>query len=168
MNPASKKLGELLVDRRLISKDVLATLLDKETQTGTPLAKLLTDDGHVREEDLLRTVAGRVGMEYIDLEDELLDPEAVGRLDAEDARSLLAIPVKIAEDGSLVVAVADPFDSERHRRLEQVTGGKVTLALSTKAAIKQTLEVCASVRRYSGHSGSGDGGADRRFGRAGR
>ncbi len=141
MNPASRKLGELLVDRRLISKDVLVTLLDREEQTGTPLAKLLTEEGHVREEDLLRTVAERVGMEYVELEDELLDPEAVSQLEASAARDLLALPVRISDDGSVVIAVADPFDAERHRSLEQATGRKVTLALATKEAIKQTLDL---------------------------
>ncbi len=78
MNTASRRLGELLVDRRLLSKDSLEGLLEKETATGVPIAKLLIDGGHVREEDLLRAVADRVGMLYIDLDDALLDPEAVG------------------------------------------------------------------------------------------
>jgi len=94
MNTASRKLGELLVDRRLLSKDVLETLLDKETTTGVPIAKLLIGDGHVREEDLLRAVAERVGMLYIDLDDALLDPEAVGLLDADAARQFMAMPVR--------------------------------------------------------------------------
>ncbi|MGZ8754678.1 MAG: hypothetical protein ACXW15_05770, partial [Acidimicrobiia bacterium] len=83
MNTASRRLGELLVDRRLLSKDSLEGLLEKETSTGVPIAKLLIDGGHVREEDLLRAVADRVGMLYIDLDDALLDPEAVGLLNAD-------------------------------------------------------------------------------------
>ena len=80
MNSASRKLGELLVDRHLLSKDVLETVLAKEQTTGTPMAKILTDDGLVREEDLLRTVAARVGMEYVELDDQLFDPEAIAAL----------------------------------------------------------------------------------------
>jgi len=138
MNTASKKLGDLLVDRHLVSKDVLETLLSKEEATGTPLAKLLTDGGHVREEDLLRTVAERVGMEFVDLTDVLLDPEAVGKLSKEHAEELLAVPVKMVGE-TVVIAVADPFDPERHRRLEQVTGCKVTLALATKGGIRDSI-----------------------------
>ncbi len=138
MNSASRKLGELLVDRHLVSKDVLETLLAKEEASGTPLAKLLTDGGFVREEDLLKTVAERVGMEFVDLDDVLLDPEAVGQLPKEHAESLAALPVRV-EEGSVVVAVSDPFDPERHRKLEQLTGTKVTLALATKSAIKEAI-----------------------------
>ena len=138
MNTASRKLGELLVDRRLLSKDVLETLLDKETTTGVPIAKLLIGDGHVREEDLLRAVAERVGMLYIDLDDALLDPEAVGLLDADAARQFMAMPVRLEEEKA-VVAVADPFDPETHVRLEKITGMGVTLALATREAIQRAI-----------------------------
>lgn len=139
MNPASRKLGELLVDRRLISKDVLETVLNKEEESGIPLAKLLTDDGHVREEDLLKTVAERVSMPFVELDDELLDPEAVAAVAGDVARSLHAMPVRL-DGADLLVAVADPFDSERHRSLEQASGLKVKLALATKASIQRALD----------------------------
>ena len=139
MNPASRKLGELLVDRRLIGKDVLETVLNKEAETGIPLAKLLTDDGHVREEDLLRTVAERVSMPFVELDDELLDPEAVAAITGETARELHAMPVRL-DGAELLVAVADPFDAERHRRLEQASGKKVLLALATKDSIQRALD----------------------------
>ena len=138
MNSASRKLGELLVDRHLLSKDALESVLAKEEATGTPMAKILTDDGFVREEDLLKTVAERVGMEYVELDDELLAPEALAALSGDDTSALLAIPVRMEGD-VLTVAVADPFDAERHRRLEQLTGKKVTLALATKDAIKRAI-----------------------------
>lgn len=138
MNTASRKLGELLVDRRLLSKDVLETLLDKESVTGVPIAKLLIDGGHVREEDLLKAVADRVGMAYIDLDDALLDPEAVGLIDEDTARRLMAIPVRL-EDEKVVVAVADPFDPETHVRLEKSTGTGVTVALATRDAIQRAI-----------------------------
>lgn len=138
MNTASRRLGELLVDRRLLSKDVLETLLDKEATTGVPIAKLLIDGGHVREEDLLRSVADRVGMPYIDLDDALLDPEAVGLLAADAARQFMAMPVRL-EDEKAVIAVADPFDPETHVRLEKLSGIGVTLALATREAIQRAI-----------------------------
>lgn len=139
MSTASRRLGELLVDRRLLSKDILESLLDREMQTGVPIAKLLIDGGHVREEDLLRAVADRVGMLFIDLDDALLDPEAVGLVEADAARQLMAMPVKM-EDEKLVVAVADPFDPETHVRLEKLVGTGVTLALATRDAIQRAID----------------------------
>jgi twitching motility protein PilT len=139
MSTASRKIGELLVDQRLLSRDDLEYLLPREAESGIPLAKLLVDEGYVREEDLLRTVAGRVGMEYVEMDDELLDPEAIRRLEAADARSLIAMPVRFDGD-SLVIAVADPFDPDRHARLEQLVGSKVKLALATKDGIARSVD----------------------------
>ncbi len=139
MNSASRKLGELLVDRHLVSKDVLEHLLAQERETGVPVARLMVDDGHVREEDLLRTIAERVGMDFIELDDALFEPDAVGRLPEAAARAMTALPIR-TNDSALVVAVADPFDPEMHRRLEQVTGMRVTLALATRDAVKRALD----------------------------
>ncbi len=159
MNNASRKLGELLVDRRLLSKDNLEKLLNQETETGQPLAKLLVDGGHVREEDLLQAVADRVGMLFVDLDDALLDPEAVGRVQSADARRLMAIPYRF-EDENLLVVVADPFDPEKHLQLEKLTGGSVTLALGTKAAIQRAIDFVhgpeeVPVLRTPGEAGQG-------------
>ncbi len=160
MNTASRKLGELLVDRHLLSKDVLEVMLDREEATGKPLAKLLTDEGIVREEDLLQTVAERVGMEFVEIDDVLLDPEAVALISGEDARALHVMPVKLDDDG-LQVAVADPFDAERHRKLEQLTGQKITLALATKEAIGRALDFVHGPRDVpvTRVPGGGEGGA---------
>lgn len=139
MNSASRKLGELLVDRHLVSKDVLEQLLAQEEATGVPVARLMVEDGHVREEDLLRTIADRVGMEFVELDDSLFEPDAISRIPEAASRSLTAIPIKM-EDSMLVVAVADPFDPETHRQLEQVAGTPVTLALATRSSVHRALD----------------------------
>ena len=139
MNSASRKLGELLVDRHFVSKDVLEDLLAQDQETGVPVARLMVDDGHVREEDLLRTIADRVGMDFVELDEALFDPDAVSRLPESAARSLMAIPIRI-DEAALVVAVADPFDPDAHRRLEEVAGMQVTLALATRGAVEQALD----------------------------
>lgn len=139
MSTASRKLGELLVDQRLLSKDDLEVALEAEATQGTPLARILTEEGLVREEDLLRTVALRLKLPFIDLDDALLDPDAVARLPVDDARRLQAIPVSF--DGeALIVAVPDPFDAERHAALEQLAKMRVQLALAPKDAIGRAID----------------------------
>jgi twitching motility protein PilT len=139
VNTASRKLGELLVDRRLVSKDTLEQLLVRETEVGVPVARLLVEEGHVREEDLLRAIADRVGMDFVELDDELFESEAVGKLPEQSARSLTSIPLRVHGPG-LVVAVADPFDPDAHHKLEQITGMPVKLVLATRAAIVRAID----------------------------
>jgi twitching motility protein PilT len=157
MTTASRKLGELLVDQRLLSRDDLEFLLPREDESGIPLAKLLIDEQFVREEDLLRTVAGRVGMDYVEIDDELLDPEAVKRLEAPDARALVAMPVRYVDD-RLVIAVADPFDPDTHARLEQLVGAKVKLALATRDGIGRSIDFVHGPEEIPVLRRPGDGG----------
>ncbi len=78
------------------------------------------------------------GCSYIDLDDALLDPEAVGLFDADAARQFMAIPVRIEEEKA-VIAVADPFDPGNARKAGEEAGLGVTLALATREAIQRAI-----------------------------
>jgi twitching motility protein PilT len=140
VSTASRKLGELLVDGRLLSRDLLERLLDDEQATGRPLARLLVDGNHVREEDVLKAVAERVRMPYLDLDDMFIDPVVAERLDAGRARALTAIPVKQSAS-ALLVAVADPFTEHLKARLEEALETKVALGVATRSAISRALDL---------------------------
>ena len=139
MLDVSRRLGGLLVDRHLLSRDALERALNRESDTGLPLPRILIDEGLVREEDLLRAVAEQVGMEFIDLDNVLFDPDAL-ELDAiDEVLTLGAIPVRY-EGNALVVAVADPFDSALKDKLEQATGSQVELALSSQEMLDRAAQ----------------------------
>ena len=52
-------------------------------------------------------------MDFFDLDAAEIDPAAVQRLAARDARSYDAIPISFLADGRLLVGVADPTDVGR-------------------------------------------------------
>jgi len=60
MQAASRRLGEFLVDRKVLSRDTLEQFLDREAVEGTPLPKLLMSEGLVAEKDLVAAVAAQV------------------------------------------------------------------------------------------------------------
>ncbi len=140
MNAGSRKLGEILVDGRVLSRDVLEQLLDEEQKTGKPLARLLVDGGHVREEDVLKAVAERARLPYVDIDDMLIQPDCASRLTEEQARRLHAVPLERTDDG-ILVAVADPFAQGLRGELEEALGSEVTLALATRAAVSRSLDL---------------------------
>src|SRR5688572_20577718 len=91
----SRTLGELLVDRRLLSRDDLERLLASEEESGTPFDQLVVGEGLVLADDLVRVFAERVGLEYIDLESIICAPDIALRLDAETCRTLKVVPVEM-------------------------------------------------------------------------
>ena len=78
----SRRLGEFLVDRKVLSRDTLEVMLDRESKEGTPLPRLLAADGLVSEKDLMAAVAHQVGMPFVDLEETSIDPSVSSSADS--------------------------------------------------------------------------------------
>ena len=110
-----------------------------------PLATLLVQNGHVRAEDILRVVAERLSIPFVELDGDAsareLDTTALRRLDPGVANQLMALPLGIDDEGKLIVAVADPFNQEKLGTLRRAAGGEVTLTLAPKKAL-QGLDRC--------------------------
>src|SRR4051794_22181716 len=111
MQAASRRLGEFLVERKVLSRDTLEQLLDREQAEGTPLSKLLLTEGLVGEKDLVAAVAAQVGLPFVDFAHTSVNPTLDRLVPVELARRHLAVAVDL--DGSdLVVAMVDPSDHE--------------------------------------------------------
>ncbi len=144
MSRISRQLGQLLVDNRLITKDDLEHELQRAESMGVPLATLLVQDDAVRDSDILRVVAERLGIEFVALEQSRdavnLEPDVLRRIDPPVARQLQALPVRIEDDGTLVIAVPDPFSQEKLGKLRRAAQGEVRLALAPRTALKRSIE----------------------------
>jgi type IV pilus assembly protein PilB len=109
------KLGELLVKKGLISRDVLEEALVEQERTGDLLGRILVQKG-LKEEDLYQALAEQKGLEFLPSTEGLtIDPAATSLLLRSDALRYSAVPVAIRE-GKVEVVLADP------RHLEAVGG----------------------------------------------
>ncbi len=138
MRQSSRRLGELLVERKVLSRDTLAYYLVKEQNERTPLAVLLARDQVVSERDLLAVVAAEAGHRFVDLTTSVVDPKAVAMLDKEVALSVKALPICF-EGGQLLVAVMDPTDQAVVRVLEEAVSVPVVPALAHKRDLEEAL-----------------------------
>ena len=64
MRISSRRLGEFLVARRVLSRDALDELLAREAQDGIHLSNLLVIDQLVSEQDLMAAVASELAAEF--------------------------------------------------------------------------------------------------------
>ncbi|HEV3353014.1 MAG TPA: PilT/PilU family type 4a pilus ATPase [Acidimicrobiales bacterium] len=135
----SRRLGEFLVDRKVLSRDTLEVMLDREAKEGTPLPRLLAADGLVSEKDLMAAVAHQVGMPFVDLEETSIDPSVDRLIPAELARASAAVAVE-ARGSELVVAMADPGDSAAVLTIEEATGWKVLPAIAEREELRRLLD----------------------------
>ena len=139
MNPASRRLGEFLVERKVLSRDSLEDMLAREQAEEVPLPRLLISSGLVGEKDLVAAVANQVGMRFVDLIDTQIAPEFDGLLPTDLARSLLAVAVG-AEGGDLIVAMADPSQIEAVRQCPEIAGWNAVAAVAERSELRRVVD----------------------------
>jgi hypothetical protein len=71
------------------------------------LGRVLIEMGMLKEPDLVAALARQVGLEYIDLAEYQVDPNAVSLLPEQVARRYRALPIGF-ENSHIVVAMSDP------------------------------------------------------------
>jgi twitching motility protein PilT len=135
---SSRRLGELLVERKVLSREVLEACLHREAADGRPLAALLVGEGLVGEKDLVAAIAAQAGTRFVDLGLHVVAPGIDRLVPAALARRHQAVAVDV--DGSqLVVAMADAGDRAAVEEIEAATGWSVAPALAVRSEVGRLL-----------------------------
>jgi twitching motility protein PilT len=138
MTSASRQAGELLVERKVLSRDTLEEVLDREATTGVPMSKILVSEGLVGERDLVAVVADQLQMPFWDPDTQTIAPIVAGMLPPELAWRLTAMAVAIA-DSHLLVALADPTNRDTVAEISQATGWQIRPMLAARSDLRQGL-----------------------------
>jgi type IV pilus assembly protein PilB len=99
--------GELLVGARMITHTQLADALVRQPSSGKRLGTILVDQGALSEHDLALALSEQLGIPLVDLSHEVPLDDAASIVPESIARSRVAVPIEVDEDG-VTVAVADP------------------------------------------------------------
>jgi twitching motility protein PilT len=138
MRISSRRLGEFLVDRRVLSRDVLDELLAREAAEGVHLSNLLVADEIVSEQDLMAAVANELGVPFIDLSERSILPDVWGLVPEDLARGYLAIALERRHDG-VVIVMEDPSDDEVVAALESDLGVTIHPAVAVRDDVVKLL-----------------------------
>src|SRR4051812_9514652 len=106
-NPATERLGDLVVREGLITREQLTKALQEQKQNGTRVGYNLIKLGFIQELELIRTLAKQYKMQAVDLSKFTVDPKIAKMIPSDLATKNLVMPLK--RDGrQLTVAMADP------------------------------------------------------------
>jgi type IV pilus assembly protein PilB len=133
------QLGQLLVQRGLLTEAALSLALEEQRRTGQTLGRLLIDAALVKETDLVATLASQLGLTFVDLSDYPVDPGAVGLVSDGLSRRYLALPIGL-DNGRLIVAMADPSNVFAIDDIRHVTGREVQAVVATRASIEAAID----------------------------
>lgn len=134
-----KLLGELLVEQGVISPLELDEALQRQRLTGDLLGRVLVRMGLCQEQDVVEALAVQAGMERVDLTKLKIKDEVLRRVTPEVARFYSIVPVR-EDNGSLVVAMADPLNMSVLDDLRQILGSDVRGAVSNPQDISNAIK----------------------------
>ncbi len=104
------KLGALLVASGLVTQEQLDQALEHQRADGGRLGDLLVGAGIVGEQDIVTAVAGQMRIGVVDLAHATPEAAAIGLLPRDFIVRNRLMPLRVEEDGSLVLAMTNPLD----------------------------------------------------------
>ena len=131
-----KQLGEILIERGIITKEQLAEVLKEQKLTGQKLGDILIEKGLVTQEELNGALAVQREVPTLDLSEYLIDSSVVKLIPEDIARAHKLMPVFL-ENNILTVAMANPFDVFVVDELQRRTGYVIQPALVNEMDIRR-------------------------------
>ena len=149
-----RKLGELLIEQGVITKDQLTIALTEQQKNNVKLGKILVDLGFVSEAVMRDFLSKSYRQESIDLNKAVFDNEAVRLVPKSLAIKHHLMPITFNQvNHSLVVAMADIFNVKALDNLSATLGGN----LEIKPVLASEAEISNAIDRVYGYDLSLDG-----------
>jgi type IV pilus assembly protein PilB len=128
---STRMIGQVIVDLGFADFDTVEEGVAIARAQGRPTGMVLIEQGVLRHDQLARVVAERFGLDYVDLSVYELDMGAVNLLSPDTAKRYQAVPVGFGEDGSLLLAMADPTNVLTIDDIAMMTGRRVRPAAAS-------------------------------------
>ncbi|HKQ84748.1 MAG TPA: GspE/PulE family protein [Steroidobacteraceae bacterium] len=133
------RIGELLLEHKLLSEEQLKAALVEQKRSGRKLGRVLTDLGFVREEAMHDLLAQHLQIAFVDVRQLTLDPKAVRLLPETLARRFRALVLQ-ADNRGLLVGMADPTDLFAYDELAGRLKQPLRIALVREADLLKTID----------------------------
>ncbi|HTZ10755.1 MAG TPA: hypothetical protein VMD04_00035 [Candidatus Margulisiibacteriota bacterium] len=134
----NKQLGELLIERGLITKQQLDKSLSIQQERGGLIGEILVEQGFTTEEDIAQTLTAQYGFPYLPLSNYDINTDIVALIPGRVAKQYLLLPIdKIGNN--LTLAMSNPLNMQAIEDVELLSGCNVQVFVSTSSDIKKTI-----------------------------
>ncbi len=135
----NKQLGELLIERGVITQRQLEKALTIQRERGGLIGEIIVEQNFAKEEDIAQALTMQYGFPYLPLSNYEINPEIANLIPGRVARQYILIPVdKIGNNVS--VAMSNPLNVQAIEDLELATGCNIQTFVSTSSDIKREIE----------------------------
>ncbi len=132
-------LGTLIFRAGLLPEEKLEEALQEGMKSGKRLGEVLLERGLVSENDLGRLLAGQKGLPFVELDPNAIDPTAPPLLHPEKARLHGALPIGF-EGGVPVVAVTDPSNDLVIENVRRALNCEPVLVVAGRDALNNAID----------------------------
>lgn len=108
-----KRLGEILIEKGLITESELQKALRYSKEKGKPLGESLVDSGFVTWDEIVHALAEQWGVKPLEKIPTAIPPEILSKIPRNMIDELRVIPIEMKEDGTLVVVTDITSDLQK-------------------------------------------------------
>jgi MSHA biogenesis protein MshE len=137
--PEKVRLGEILVQQKLLTEAQLKTALDQQKQSGRRLGRVFVESGFVTEDEIASALARQLKVPYVNLKVFDTRSEIVNLLPETIARRFRAIVLEDLGSG-LRVGMADPTDLNAYDEIARLLRRDVSLAVVGETVLLQAID----------------------------
>ena len=133
------RVGELLLEQKLITEEQLKSALAEQKRTGRKLGRVLSDLGYISEQAFHEELARHLQIPFMDVRRLQLVPSTVRLLPEVHARRFRALVLQ-ADANGLLVGMSDPTDLFAYDELAARLKQPLRLALVKDADLMQVMD----------------------------
>lgn len=135
----TKKIGELLIERDIITPGQLQEALILQQENKKLLGEILINLGYATEEDIMVCLTTQYGMPYLPLESYEVNMEVIKSVPAELVHKYNFVPIdKISN--LLTIVVSDILDIKIINEIENALNCKVQCFVATPSSLRKVIE----------------------------
>ena len=131
-------IGEILVQRHIISPQQLSEGLEVQQKETGFLGEILVKLGYLEERDIVVALVVQCSLPYIAINKYEIDPEVLKLIPEKTAREFHAVPLDRVGD-VLSVVMVNPLSNEMKSQLEKITGCKIATFIATRSEINEAI-----------------------------
>lgn len=139
----SELIGQLLVQKGLITVESLERALLQQEKGQEFLGETLVKLGFISQDDLYKILSEQLGVSYIKIRDAKIDHAVIAQIPAKFACHYELIPIK-SEGNVITVATANPLD------IHTIDDIKLLLKKEIKTVLASRRDIAEAIKKYYG------------------
>jgi general secretion pathway protein E len=133
------RLGEMLIERKLITAEDLERALELQKERGDKLGKTLVDMGFIAMRDVLAALSEQLGVPLVAIDGPPVVSSETESLSPRFLRQFRCLPLS-RDDHTVTLAMADPLDVETIATVRSCTGLKISTVLAAEQEILDAID----------------------------